>query len=231
MPEKLIHAEGNHSYQAGVDFSSSPTRVQGGPLPLTTVGDLPVLDGPVNTTLENGLLAGIAVNADPGSAGVRRAGVAAGRHGRVRHGKGSSHTSDRSLCYAFSISPQHQHNVKTNVWVGVDAAGPVGRVLLRRAVGERHRSESIDRLPRVALSALRDAGGKALLAGRDRKGRCREQQYREEGGDHGEDGVGEGAVSEGGRPRETLGLERVGRWLRAFIGEPRICMHRSAAAA
>jgi hypothetical protein len=74
------------------------SQVEGGPLPLTTVGDLPVLDGPVNTTLENSLLAGIAVNADPGSAGVRRAGVAAGRHGRVWHGKGSSHTRDRSLC-------------------------------------------------------------------------------------------------------------------------------------
>jgi hypothetical protein len=98
MPEKLIQAEGNHSYQAGVDLSSCATQVEGGTLPLTTVGNLPVMDGPVNTTLQNGLLTGIAVNADPGSAGVRRAGAAAGRHGRVRHGKGSSHTSDRSLC-------------------------------------------------------------------------------------------------------------------------------------
>jgi hypothetical protein len=131
----------------------------------------------------------------------------------------------------FSISSQHQHNVKTNVWVGVDAAGPVRRVRFRRPVGGRHRRKSIDCHPRVALSTLGNAGSKALLAGRDRKGRCREQQNREEGGDHGGDGVGEGAVGEGGRPREALGLERVERRLRAFIGEARICMHRSAAAA
>ena len=75
-----------------------------------------VLDGEEDARLQDGALAGVAVDADPGGAAVERAGVAAGRH---RYGR-----DDYRRCHAVEVASRD------------DGAGPVLRV--RRPRGGRY---------------------------------------------------------------------------------------------
>jgi hypothetical protein len=127
---------------------------------LTIVRDRGALDVEVKASLEDGVAARVAVDADPGRGRVGRAARPARRLRRLRDSERARHALVRA-----------RRGVE-------DRAGPVRR--RRGRLGD----QVLDAVDRLAL-ALSTARSEALLAGRDREDRrCEDGEGEEGSGDH-----------------------------------------------